>query len=92
MLKAIYKSTFKRDVRRAIKRGKSLKKIMDAVRLLCSQSPLPPSFRDHALKGKFASYRDCHVEPDLILVYRIVDARLELVCFRLGSHADLFGN
>ena len=92
MLKAIYKSTFKRDVRRAIKRGKSLKKIMDAVRLLCSQSPLPPSFRDHALKGKFASYRDCHVEPDLILVYRIVDDRLELVCFRLGSHADLFGN
>lgn len=92
MLKAIYKSAFKRDVRRAVKRGKSLKKIMDAVRLLCSQAPLPPSFRDHALKGKFAGYRDCHVEPDLILVYRIVDDRLELVCFRLGSHADLFGN
>ncbi len=92
MLKAIYKSAFKRDVRRAVKRGKSLKKIMDAVRLLCSQSPLPPSFRDHALKGKFAGYRDCHVEPDLILVYRIVDDRLELVCFRLGSHDDLFGN
>lgn len=90
MLKPIYKSSFKRDVRRVVRRGKSLERIMDAVRLLCAQQPLPAAFRDHALKGKFAGYRDCHVEPDLVLIYRIVEGRLELVCFRLGSHADLF--
>ena len=47
--------------------------------------------RDHARNGNFSGYRDCHVEPDLVLVYRIVADRLEVVCFRLGSQADIFG-
>ena len=91
MLTPIYATSFKRDVRQAVKRGKDLKKIMGVVKLLCARTPLPPSFHDHALQGKYAGYRDCHVEPDLVLIYRIVEDRLELICFRLGTHSDLFG-
>lgn len=92
MLKPVYKPSFKRDFKRAIRRGKDPAKIQSVVKLLCSGEPLPATLRDHALKGKYAGYRDCHVEPDLVLVYRIVRDQLQLVCVRLGTHADLFGN
>ena len=92
MLTPFLKKSFIRDFRLALKRGKSRQKIEAAIELLCAQKPLPPAFRDHALKGKWSGYRDCHVEPDLVLVYRIVNDQLLLVCVRIGSHADLFGN
>lgn len=91
MLKPVYQPTFKRDFHRALRRGKDPAKIQAVVKLLCSGTPLPPALRDHALKGKWTGFRDCHVEPDLVLVYRIVHDQLELVCVHLGTHADLFG-
>ena len=90
MLTPIYKSTFKKDFKRAIRRGKDPEKIKAVVKLLCERAPLPPALRDHALSGDYIGYRDCHVEPDLVLVYRIVEDRLELICARLGTHSDLF--
>ena len=90
MLTPIYKSNFKKDFKRVIKRGKDPAKIQNVVRLLCSQEPLPPALRDHALSGDYSGYRDCHVEPDLILIYRIVQTELQLICVRLGSYSDLF--
>ena len=90
MLTPIYKSNFKKDFKRVIKRGKDPAKIQNVVRLLCSQEPLPPALRDPALSGDHAGYRDCHVEPDLILIYRVVQNELQLICVRLGSHSDLF--
>ena len=90
MLTPIYKSTFKRDFKRAVRRGKDPEKIKTVVRLLCAQEPLPPSLRDHALSGDYAGYRDCHVESDLVLIYRIVEDQLQLICVRLGTHSDLF--
>jgi mRNA interferase YafQ len=92
MLTPIYATPFKRDVRRAVRRGKDLKKIMGVVKLLCDRTPLPASLRDHALKGDYTGFRDCHVEPDLVLIYRIVEDRLELICARIGTHSDLFGS
>ena len=91
MLTPIYKSTFKKDFKRAVRRGKDPEKIKAVVRLLCAQEPLPPNLRDHALSGDYAGYRDCHVEPDLVLIYRIENGQLQLVCVRIGSHSDLFG-
>lgn len=91
MLTPIYKASFKRDVKLAVRRGKDVNKIMSVVKLLCEQRPLPAALRDHALSGNYAGYRDCHVEPDLLLIYRIDNGRLELVCVRIGSHSDLFG-
>ena len=90
MLTPVYKSTFKRDFKRIIRRGKDPEEIKSVVRLLCAQEPLPPTLHDHALSGDYAGYRDCHVESDLILIYQIVEDRLELVCLRLESHSDLF--
>ena len=91
MLQRIFKTQFSRDLKRAAKQGKDLKKIATVIDWLCEQKPLPASLRDHPLKGKYAGYRDCHVEPDLVLIYRIDHGQLQLVCLRLGTHADLFG-
>lgn len=91
MLAPIYKSSFKKDFKRAIRRGKDPAKIQGVVKLLCSRQPLPPDLRDHPLKGDYIGYRDCHVEPDLVLIYRIDHGQLQLICLRLGSHSDLFG-
>ena len=91
MLRRIFAKQFSRDLKRAVKRGKSLKKITDVIDLLCARKPLPASLNDHALKGNYIGFRDCHVEPDLVLIYRIVENRLELICAHLGTHSDLFG-
>ena len=91
MLNRIFTRQFSRDLKLAVRRGKDLGKITKVIDLLCAQEPLPPTLHDHALSGDYAGYRDCHVEPDLVLVYRIVDDTLQLICFRLGTHSDLFG-
>lgn len=91
MLSPVYTSAFARDLKRAVKRGKDPRKIAAVIDLLCAQKPLPPALKDHPLKGEFAGFRDCHVEPDLVLIYRIVADQLQLICAHLGSHGDLFG-
>lgn len=90
MLTRIFKKQFSRDLKRAVRRGKDLGKITRVIDLLCAQEPLPPTLHDHALTGDYAGYRDCHVESDLVLIYRIVEDQLQLICARLGSHSDLF--
>ena len=91
MLTPVFKKSFVRDYKLALKRGKSRAKIEHVIDLLCTRAPLPAALRDHALKGKWAGLRDCHVEPDLVLVYCIDHGQLQLICLRLGTHADLFG-
>ena len=86
-----YTSRFKRDYRRE-KSGKLGKKfdrlLMEAVDMLAADEPLPRRNMDHALAGEWSDHRDCHVRPDLVLIYRKPDdANLELV--RLGSHSEL---
>jgi mRNA interferase YafQ len=62
--------------------------LLAAVSLLVTDSPLPEKFRDHPLTGEWTDHRDCHIKPDLVLIYRIPNAdSLELV--RLGSHSEL---
>ena len=90
MLDVVFKKQSARDLKLAVKRGKSLEKINAVIDLLCAQQPLPQSLRDQALSGNYSGYRDCHIEPDLVLIYRIVQNQLQLVCVRLGSHSDLF--
>ena len=91
MLNRIFTRQFSRDLKLAVRRGKDLGKLTKVIDPLCTQEPLPPSHRDHALSGDYAGYRDCHVESDLVLIYRIVEDQLQLICFRLGTHSDLFG-
>lgn len=72
------------------KRGLDMARFRVVIELLCSRTPLPQQFSDHPLKGEWKGYRDCHIAPDWILIYRAT--RTELILARTGSHADLFGN
>jgi mRNA interferase YafQ len=63
-------------------------KLRDVIERLLTGGQLPPRFRDHPMVGEWASYRDCHVEPDWLLIYKISGD--ELILARTGSHADLF--
>lgn len=79
---------FKRDIKRLKKRRKDFKKLKIIIRLLVEGEKLPSINRDHRLKGTLKDCRECHVEPDWLLIYRIEGSELCLV--RTGSHADLF--
>lgn len=68
--------------------GKDLNKLQELVKLLIAQEPLEEKYRDHSLTGNWADSRDCHIEPDWLLIYRIADSTLYLE--RTGSHSDLF--
>ena len=86
-----YTARFKRDYRRekSGRHGKRLDaRLMEVVNLLAADTPLPRRNVDHPLSGEWKDFRDCHIRPDLILIYRKPDAEtLELV--RLGSHSEL---
>ena len=82
-------SAFKRDYKRAKKRGLDLDKLRRAVELLSNGRPLPAPLRDHALTGNFAGHRECHLAPDWLLIYQICENVLVLELTRTGSHADL---
>ena len=62
---------FRRDLRRMKRRGKDLEKLKSVVRLLVEEQPLPERNRDHNLVGDWSGYRDCHIEPDWLLIYKI---------------------
>lgn len=88
MLRAIATSQFRKDYKRAIKRGKDIAKLDDIIRKLARGEPLDIRHRDHALVGNWASFRECHIEPDWLLIYRIETDVLVLTLARTGTHGD----
>jgi mRNA interferase YafQ len=88
VLTPVWSGRFKRDVRRAEKRGKDMDKLKAALSLLIEQNPLPASYNDHPLKVDWRGFRDLHVEPDWLLLYRVDRDELQLP--RTGTHSDLF--
>ncbi len=90
MLKITYTSKFKKDVKLAAKRGKDISRLTKVIDMLASEQPLPVQFKDHSLSGDYIGFRDCHIEPDWILVYRVNKDILELLLARTGTHSDLF--
>jgi mRNA interferase YafQ len=93
MLTIEYPSIFKRDYKRAIKRGCNPKNFEKVVLMLQNQKLLPEKYRDYALTDSrnFKNVRECHIEPDWLLVYQIINERLVLKLMRTGTHSDLFG-
>ena len=79
---------FAKDVKRMRKRGKDIEKLKAVVTHLASGQALEPRYRDHALAGEWKNCRDCHLEPDWILIYWADEQHLRLE--RTGSHSDLF--
>ncbi len=88
MLTPVWSSRFKRDVRRAEKRGKDMEKLKAVLLFLIEQRALPSAYKDHPLRGDWKGFRDLHIEPDWLLLYRIHGNELQLA--RTGTHADLF--
>ena len=88
MLTPVQSTQFKKDVKKARKRGKDLDKLKSLLSFLIHQAPLPESYQDHPLRGNWKGYRDAHIEPDWLLLYRMDGEELQLA--RTGTHADLF--
>jgi mRNA interferase YafQ len=88
MLSLVVENQFKKDVKRLQKRGKNIEKLKIVIEKLLNNQKLDPKYQDHALTGNWKNYRDCHIEPDWVLIYKISDNYLFLV--RSGSHSDLF--
>jgi mRNA interferase YafQ len=87
-MRVLQTSQFKKDLRNSHKRGKDLQKLKEVIDALVSLEPLPPKQRDHVLAGKWLGWRECHLAPDWLLIYKRCPD--ELVLGRTGSHSDLF--
>jgi mRNA interferase YafQ len=88
VLALVPSTRFRKDVKRAEKRGKDIAKLRTVLTMLAQEQPLPPEYRDHALRGDWNGFRDLHIEPDWLLLYRIEGDEVQLA--RTGSHSDLF--
>ena len=90
MLKIVLSNRFKKDLKLAKKRGLNLDILEDIVNKLAMREKLPDKNRDHGLTGDYIVYRECHVAPDWLLVYRVEEDELELFLFSTGTHSVLF--
>lgn len=88
MLKPHNTTAFKRDLKRLAKSGKDLEKLFSVMVLLANETPLDQKYYDHPLKGNWKGYRECHIEPNWLLVYLVED---DVITFaRSGSHSEIF--
>ena len=88
-LDIVWTSRFKKDYKLAMKRGLSIELLDNIIRTLAAGKPLPEQNRDHPLSGNWRGHRECHIQPDWLLIYKIDRGALVLALARTGSHADL---
>lgn len=89
MLNVRYSARFKKDFKVCAKRGYKMALLQQAVDTLRIPAMLPAKNKEHNLSGNYSGYRECHIEPDWLLIYKQTDTELKL--YRTGTHADLFG-
>jgi len=85
-----FTNRFKKELRQAEKQGKNTERLFAVIEQLADGQPLAPKYRDHELSGRYKNCRECHIEPDWLLIYELLDDVLVLLLFRLGSHSELF--
>ena len=85
-----FTNQFKKDFKLAKKQNKDLNKLFDVVNILAEGDILEAKYRDHDLSAKYKGTRECHIEPDWLLVYEIQNDVLVLILYRLGTHSELF--
>lgn len=88
--KIVVSSKFKKDYNLAKKRGNNLNLLKEVIDILANGENLSEKYHDHALYGDYSGYRECHIQPDWLLVYRIEEDLLVLGLTRTGTHSDLF--
>jgi len=79
---------FRKDLKKAKKQGKDIERLKHVIARLAATKPLVDRYRDHSLRGDYADCRECHLQPDWLLIYRLTETELQLI--RLGSHSELF--
>lgn len=89
-MKIKYHNSFKKDYKRIKKRGRNIEKLKHVIELLASGQKLDQKYRDHELTGNYKNFRECHIEPDWLLIYQIENEELILILSRTGTHSDLF--
>ena len=89
-LDVVWTSKFKKDYKLAIKRNKNIELLDDIIRMLSRGETLPEKNQDHALSGNWSGFRECHIQPDWLLIYRIENDVLVLTLVRFGFHSYLF--
>ena len=90
MLTIKYQAAFKKDYKRIKKRGYDTRLLEAVVERLAAGQALPREYRDHELSGDYKGCRECHIAPDWLLVYEVVERDLILYLMRTGTHSDLF--
>jgi mRNA interferase YafQ len=90
MLEIEFTNKMKRDTKLMKKRGKDMSKLTDTLNLLASRAPIPEHYRDHQLSGDMKDFRECHIEPNWLLIYQIFEDKLILTASGTGTHSDLF--
>lgn len=90
MLRIVPSNTFKKDLKLAVKRGYDIKLLENVVNRLANEETLEPKYKDHTLSGDYSEFRECHITPDWLLVYQVINDELVLFLSRTGTHSDLF--
>ena len=90
MLDVVLSNQFKKDLRQIAKRGYDLELLENVVNRIASMEQLDEKYRDHSLTGNYNGFRECHIKPDWLLIYRINNNELYLFLSRTGTHSDLF--
>ncbi len=85
-----FTTQFKKDLKLAKKQGKDIDKLFKVIEKLSNGNVLEPKYRDHELTGEYKGCRECHIEPDWLLIYELVDDVLVLMLYRINSHSELF--
>ncbi|MCI5578299.1 MAG: type II toxin-antitoxin system YafQ family toxin [Oscillospiraceae bacterium] len=87
-----FTNQFKRDLKLAKKQNKNLDKLFKIINILANGGTLDPKYKDHDLMGNYKGTRECHIEPNWLLIYEISENVLVLMLYRLGTHSELFNN
>ncbi len=87
-MRLIYSSQFKKDFKRILGQGKNISQLEPVIQTLLKKQTLEPKYFNHKLTGRWKNHRDCHIEPDWLLIYCLTEEALFLE--RTGSHAELF--
>ena len=90
MLRIVPSNKFKKDLKLAVKRGYDIKLLENVVNCLANEETLEPKYKDHTLSGDYSGFRECHITPDWLLVYQVINDELVLFLSRTGTHSDLF--
>lgn len=90
MLKIVSSNRFKKDLKLAIRRGYNIELLEEVVNQLAKGCCLAPKYKDHELSGELTGLRECHITPDWLLIYQVIENELVLYLSRTGTHSDLF--